>query len=489
MANNILHHQENDGFLQLGPKAEIFLAVITAILLGLTVLHSPFMAFVALGIIAVVALFARLPIYAGMMLIFFFPFSRVEQMSLNLLAVPGTKPILLLGAFVTVIAFLNFNRSVRMSNLQRQFATVLLVLFVINTLRALPEVAYISEVKGENLSTFGYLLSYLIKPFVYFIPFLVIAKFVYQRKHLDILATTITLAMLAFSGYFLFHYIFNVPDKGSIEAAWVYVADILHLHKNAAAAFYVVAFPLVLGRYFAKKDLLGLVTLLLSSVSVAFMYSRTAYFTILVSTVVFCVISRRTRYLPLIGMLGIVFIFSLSSTVLERASKGLGEDGDLNLVTAGRLERLWKPILGEYAETPALFIVGQGKYSIMQTKVFKDETTLPSDHPHNMYIESIIDSGFLGFFALTTIYLIILLRVWKSIRGIRDKELQDYQCAALAAILSYLMAGMTQGSLLPNLENSFTFTAVAFALAILRYSQENTDDGQQSEMLAGENGA
>ena len=453
-------------------RGEVLIALAGGVLLALLILHSALLAITVLVGLGVLLIFSGSPLRALALLIFLLPFSQIDILAENLVSLPGSKPVLLLGLFVAIIAILNFRHATTMTALQRWFAILLLSLFVAGVLRSLPHVGLISAAKGEDLNTVRYLLSYLVRPLVYVLPFLIISKFTRGLPGIRFLNTVFFYTMLAFSGYFLYYYVFHVADKGDIMAAWRYVGEALSMHKNAAGAFYVVAFPLLLGRYFSRRNLFSLAGIVLSLLAIAFLYSRTAYFTALAATLAFFVLTRRIRFLPVLGILGAFFILLLSPTVIERATQGIYEEGaDIDVVSAGRIYNLWTPLLQEYGQDPAALALGKGRYAILTTQVSQNGVIQNYDHPHNMYLELLLDAGLAGLLPLMLLYLAILLKALAALRRSPPGELREYLAATTASLVSYLLAGLTQGSLLPDLENSFLYAALAMLLVLVRLSE------------------
>src|SRR2546428_8481657 len=106
------------------------------------------------------------------------PFCGAPVFARNLLSLPGTKPLLLFALLLSFIALVNHRRSIKMARLAFFFAIILITLFTVSIVRSLPHLPQIASSQNmDDTSTSGYLLSYFIKPLIYFLPFIIITKF------------------------------------------------------------------------------------------------------------------------------------------------------------------------------------------------------------------------------------------------------------------------------------------------------------------------
>ena len=150
----------------------------------------------------------------------------------------------------------------------------------------------------------------------------------------------------------------------------------------ALALFFAVGFPILLARYFMKKDLFALIGIGLSVITVALLYSRTAYVTVVLSVFLYLLFTKRlVKYTPVLAV--IIFIGSvvLSANIIDRATKGV-EEQDLHRVSAGRVDKLWVPLLSEYSEEESSLLIGQGRYGMVNTTAHQSGMTLGATHPH-----------------------------------------------------------------------------------------------------------
>ena len=83
------------------------------------------------------------------------------------------------------------------------------------------------------------------------------------------------------------------------------------------------------------------------------------------------------------------------------------------------------------------------------------------DHPHNAYLEALLDLGVLGLALLCAYY----WHVWKGLRTLGadpalSPVLRGFYQGAAAGLAALLIAGVTDGSLAPRSEQAFLWRAI-----------------------------
>jgi O-antigen ligase len=82
-------------------------------------------------------------------------------------------------------------------------------------------------------------------------------------------------------------------------------------------------------------------------------------------------------------------------------------------------------------------------------------------HPHNAYLEAVLDMGFIGLILLCIYY----LHVWRGFRTLGSNaylstEMRAFFQGAAAALLVFLVTGWTGSSLRPESEFGFLWVAI-----------------------------
>jgi O-antigen ligase len=456
--------------------------VLSGLVLAAVVVRSPYAAiFVTLGLF-VFLIFFKSPLKALSILIIIIPFSGTTLFKYPVINVPGAKPLIFLALFVLIIAMINYEQSLRMPRYALVFIVVLVAVFTITVLHSLKNLdnynlRMLNEGRKE-FSAFAYILQSYVRPLIYFIPLLIIIKFAKKLRDLEFIMNTMVLSLLALSVCILYLYIFKVP-KGKWEMAnHVVFGPTMGMLRNSLANFFIIGFPAILARYFLRKNVFSIICICLSVAAVGFLFSRTAYVILILSFVFYLMISKRTKYLPLLFAIGIGVSFIMSANIIERASKGI-DSGDRNKISAGRTDNTWLPLIEEYTQDPQKLLIGNGRYAIVSSKAVI-QGYAPDDfwHPHNMYLELIIDSGLVGFMCVVPLFVLILRKIHKNLGTVRDLKIREYHYAVIVSMISYFVAGITGRSFFPGLKNSYLWIIIGIGIAMLQIRETS---GEQND--------
>ncbi len=449
------------------PILEVGLIVCAGIIYGAMIVKSgTFTVGLTIGLIVFFVL-SKSPTRTLLFLLFMIPFSMTTLMNDPLIEAPGMRPFLLMGAMTTVIIILNHEKGSRIPRLGLAVVLVLLFFFGLSAIRGLNHLDTISFATGEQYSVSGYFLSFFLRPLVYMVPMFLVLKFVRTEKDIQSVIDGIVITILLFSAYFLAYYTFEVKDKGNINLAWEYAGDALGLHKGQASAFYTVGFAILLARYFSKKNIVSLLAIFLSLPAVGFLYSRTAYVTVFLSLPLYLLFSRKVRLLPILVLFGILGGVLVSETIMERISKGVAEES-VDLISAGRVNQQWIPLIEEYLASPEKLLLGQGLYSVYSTEAYHEGLFPGASHPHNMYVELLINTGLFGFIPILLLYGILLKRIYDHLKWMHQGPMREYLCGALVSMVCFFVGGMTRGSFFPQIENAYFWAIAALAIVIMR---------------------
>jgi O-antigen ligase len=448
---------------QLSLSPLLFIAL--GALFGVLLIQSPFVAAFALVGVAVLLFVGNSPLRALAILVFLIPFSATPRFVQNILPIPGGKPLQLLALFVLLIALLNYRQMVSMPDYVRVFVILFLTLFCIAVFRSISYLDFMNLVKETKLSPIQYLLSDLIKPLIYFLPFILILKFSKNVESVRYLMNCIAWSLIALSVYFLLTAELTPrEDTASFES--------LGLHRNAMANFYIVGFPMILARYFLKKDLLSIVGIGASIVTIGFMFSRTAYVLLILSFVIYLLISKRTALLPFLVIIGIGASTIISANIIERASKGLDEK-NVNTISAGRIENIWIPVIEDYLASPGSIVVGKGRYGVLSLEGVRRGFIRPVNHPHNMYLDIIVDSGIIGLVVCLSFIIALLSKALASLRQMEDNTMREFMCAAIVGLICYLIAGITGRTFYPMMSNSFFWMTLGMMIVLIQFQERS----------------
>jgi O-antigen ligase len=239
--------------------------------------------------------------------------------------------------------------------------------------------------------------------------------------------------------------------------------SVLGLHANDLGRLYGVAYALLLFAWVESNDARLRLALLASMgmlvVALMLTFSRGAFFGFIVVNILFVLWRRNAKGLVFFGLMVVVALFALPGAVYDRIATGSGEG--LNAITAGRLDGLWLPLLPEVMRSP---IYGSGLGSILwcdAMRVGGGASVLRVTHPHNAYLQALLDMGIAGLVLLSAYF----ARVWRGFRALgtdpaSNPTMRGFYQGAAAGLLSILVSNVTDSSLTPRPEQAFLWLAI-----------------------------
>jgi O-antigen ligase len=180
----------------------------------------------------------------------------------------------------------------------------------------------------------------------------------------------------------------------------------------------------------------------------------------------------RWRIYLLLAPIVVSIVLALAPGVRGRALEGLsGEEendpGTVNteVLSAGRLA-VWPYMLAKVGDSP---LVGFGRLGYQRSGLYafltaEVDATFP--HPHNAYLEWLLDNGWLGLALVVVLYGAVVVM---SLRLFTDSRHPFYVAAggmAFALAFSQLVGGMTGRSFYPNEETVGMWASVGLMLRV-----------------------
>ncbi len=237
----------------------------------------------------------------------------------------------------------------------------------------------------------------------------------------------------------------------------------LGLHANEQGRLYTVAYALLLFTWAESKQLGPRLALLASMglvVTVLVLtFSRGAFVGFILVNVLFLLWRRSVKSLVFFGLVASIALFALPDAVYERVAIGEGEG--INAISTGRIDSLWLPLLPEVMRSP---IYGSGIGSIMWSEPMRvggGTNILLTTHPHNAYLQALLDMGAVGLILLCAYF----IHVWRGFRTLSldpalSPSLRGLYQGAAAGLFGLLASSVTDGSLLPRPEQVFLWLAI-----------------------------
>lgn len=240
----------------------------------------------------------------------------------------------------------------------------------------------------------------------------------------------------------------------------------LGIHANDLGRLYATAYALFLFIW-ARTDnpQLGVPLLATMAIVVAALlltFSRGAFLSFILVNLLFLV-SRRDEKAVFIGGCLAIGVLLVGGIVLSRMSTGVGADA--NVVTAGRIDGIWLPLLPEIWRSP---LIGSGVSSIMWSEAMRAEAMFRVTHAHNAYLGAILDMGLIGLVLVCAFW----FHVWRNFRSLSRDEglnptLRGFFEGASVGLVAFLVVGMAGSSLTPVPEQCFLWFAVGVMYGLL----------------------
>jgi O-antigen ligase len=238
-------------------------------------------------------------------------------------------------------------------------------------------------------------------------------------------------------------------------------------HANALGRVFVTAYALLLFSWWENKhapsSLALFAALGILSFGILLTFSRNAFLGFFLVNALFLMWKFNMKKLGL-ALLGTVVAVALAPDVVyRRITYGFDEGPDA--VSAGRFEGIWAPLLPETTHSP---LWGNGIGSIMWSDPMHAGAMSFVGHPHNAYLEALLDMGLLGLGLLLAYY----WHVWRGFRALGSNAyltpvMRGFFQGACAALLAFALAGMTGGSLRPQPENALLWITIGMMYGLL----------------------
>lgn len=415
--------------------------------------------------VAAVYLFYRYADLSFVTMLIMLPFLGLNIFNESLAGIPGLRPQIILVPLVLVLFVINKKAYTVPKGLVASF----LMIFALFSIAFLRSFDYASRISGRfaDYTIYSYSSIQYISPIFIMLPLLLIPLYYQSEKEIQRIIYVLAASIAIISVCVVAIYIFVEPMKLDFDHFRNTLSSVLGIHGNDLANFCFLASPFLIVLCLYKKNIWVYGALFITLAATALSYSRTAYFIILFGIVLFYFISGRYKYLPLITIfIFLVLQFAMPESIIDRALTGFSQ-GDLNLISAGRIQYIWEPIVNEIKTKPDVIWFGYGIHGIVNMRAWQTGTILSVGHAHNMYLDMILESGVIGLLGLLTFYAHTLV---KFVKSYRRKEMNPYQrdmlAAVIVALISYLISGLTGRRLFPSLSNIYVWiiTGIGFSL-------------------------
>jgi hypothetical protein len=309
----------------------------------------------------------------------------------------------------------------------------------------------------------GYLRDVALKPLLMVVAALLIGAAVARSKKVENFLAPVILSVWAMSLMVIGYVAFSGVSLGALALPTSRTFfSALGLHANDLGRLFAVAYALLLFTWGETRDVrlksMLIVTMGVLTLALLFTFSRGAFIGWVMVNVLFLFwkFNARTAGLALLAA-GIGLLF-MPGAVVSRMSMGLVGGGDVNEFSAGRIDEIWLPLMPELFTSPPW---GNGLDATMWANALWAETMLPVTHPHNAYLQAILDMGLIGLGLLLAFY-------WHVYRQLRDlgsnaylsPTMRGFYQGAVAGLLCFLITGFAGSSLRAVPEFAFLWIAI-----------------------------
>ncbi len=242
----------------------------------------------------------------------------------------------------------------------------------------------------------------------------------------------------------------------------------LGLHANGVGRLLAAAYALLLFPWWETKRA-GLKLFLFATMGVLtfallLTFSRGAFTGFIVVNLLFLAWKFNLRSVGLAALALVVAMLFMPGYVIDRVMVGF-DSGSADAVSAGRIEGIWLPLLPELARSP---LWGNGLGSIMWLLPMKIGAVLEVTHPHNAYLEALLDMGLIGL-ALMLLY---FWHVWRGFLALGGNpwlspEMRGLFQGGAAALVCFLVTGMAGSSLRPDPDFIYLWLAIGLMYGMM----------------------
>jgi O-antigen ligase len=310
----------------------------------------------------------------------------------------------------------------------------------------------------------SYLREMVLKPLLMVVFALLVAAAVArsQRPARFLLPAVVSMcAMAAFVPVYVVHSGIGLHALASSDERGFLSA--LGLHANDLGRLYAIAYALLLFTWAEARDVPLRWVLLaaagLTALALVLTFSRGAFVALAVVNVLYVLWRRSPRTVIAAAVVGVAVLLLAPAAVYERVAVGHG--AGMDAISAGRLNGLWLPLLPEVLRHP---LFGNGISSILWSEAMRrgaGQQVLAVTHPHNAYLEALLDMGLIG----TALLCAYFVHVWGRLRTLGkdprlEPALRGFFQGAAAALLGMLVSDFTDSSLKPRPEQAFLWLAI-----------------------------
>lgn len=404
------------------------------------------------------------------LLILALPFGNTTYFPHNLFGVSGLNPINLLFAATLASYILRHKLS---GLLPKPLVWLFLVPILLAGLMGVNHVDDIAPALEETMaypivSGIGYYRDYVIRPLLLALMAMLLGAAVARSQKPERFLAPIILSLWAVALLMIGFIVASGISLGQLASptARSFFSEI-GLHANDFGRFFAGGCALLLFVWWETRNptlkAVLFATLCVCGIALILSFSRAGYLGFGVAAGLFLLWKFNARSVALALFGGGLMALMAPGYLWHRITFGF--DADANTVSADRLDQIWKPLLPELWNSP---IWGNGIDAIMWSAPMRAGEMAVVNHPHNAYIQTMLDMGLLGLAVILFFY----WTVWKGFRALGSNaylspELRGFFQGAAATLICMLITGWAGGSLRPEVNYSVLWVAIGMMYGVL----------------------
>jgi len=254
----------------------------------------------------------------------------------------------------------------------------------------------------------------------------------------------------------------------------------LGMHANDLGRMYAVAYALLLFTWGETKDralkMVLVATMFVLVIALVLTFSRGAFMGFLMINGLFLLWKFNAKTLAIALLVGSIGLLFMPGAVMTRLMLGFDGGGDVNAVSAGRIDEIWGPLfMFDFWKSP---LWGSGLDSVTWANAAWNGSMLLVTHPHNAYLQTYLDMGLIGL----GLFLAYFWHVWRGLLALGSNAylsptLRGFFQGAVAGLLCFLLTGFAGSSLRPIPEFTFLWLAIGMMYGMRARTPEKTATG------------
>jgi O-antigen ligase len=433
----------------------------------------------------IVAIAALIDFRAGaVFLMVLLPISNVSFFPHSMFGFTGINPINVLMA-ATLVSFLMRGKGLGLLT-PKPLMLLYVAPIVVAGLIGSRHVDDIVPFYYENLLVhftdgFGYMRDIMLKPLFIVVIAMLVGAAVAQSKKPERFLAPIIVAVWAMSLTLIGFVLASGVRLGELSSTGAReFLSVLGMHANDLGRLYAVAYALLLFTWGETKDralkMVLVATMSVLTIALLLTFSRGAFMGFMMINGLFLLWKFNAKTLAIALLVGSIGMLLMPGAVMTRLTLGFDGGGDVNAVSAGRIDEIWGPLfMFDFWKSP---LWGSGLDSVTWANAAWNGSMLLVTHPHNAYLQTYLDMGLIGL----GLFLAYFWHVWRGLLALGSNAylsptLRGFFQGAVAGLLCFLLTGFAGSSLRPIPEFTFLWLAIGMMYGMRARTPEKTATG------------